>query len=215
MVSEKKCDWKKSQALELQYHITSEWRRSGDFMPQTELLFSEFGFTQKQYEGKVILDLGAGSQLRTAFFQDAYIIALEPLAVEFIAKVDNSNLYLADAIINSSAEKFLPWLEHSIDFCISINVLDHCYDFKTVCQNIFSYVKPGGGAFFSFDFHDEADDLHPLSLSFDDCICIFKETGFAVAVSSKGFPDKFFKKYQVHSYGGGVALNFWLTKNTA
>lgn len=207
-------EWRQnSQSHELTYHMASEWRRSGDFMPQTRLLFNAFEFSPNQFSGKTILDLGAGSQLRTLFFEQAHIIALEPLAVAFIKHVDNNNLEKAEALVTTPAEKKIPWLETAVDFCISINVLDHCYNFNEISKNVYFYLKNGGTAFFSFDYHEEADEMHPLTISHKDAVQVFEEIGYTVERSTKGLPDAYYDKYGAYSYGhGDKALNFWLSK---
>jgi len=201
------------QQKELEYHITSEWRRSGDFMPQTRILFEGFGFMPCHFSGKTILDVGAGSQLRTLYFENAEIIALEPLGKEFIKKVDNQNLDKASKLISEPAEKFIAEIEGKIDFVISINVLDHCYNFDQIVNNIYLYMKNKATAFFSFDSHETTDECHPLYLQLDNCLKIFEQTGFYVERYSTGMPDNFFEKYKTHTYGHGEhCLNFWLSK---
>lgn len=209
--------WSKTgQQKELEYHITSEWRHSGDFMPQTRLLFEGFGFTPKQFTGKTILDVGAGSQLRTLYFEKAKIIALEPLGKQYMEKVDNHNLDKAYKLISEPAEEHIAQLENIVDFAISINVLDHCYNFEKIIRNVYSYMKGGATAFFSFDSHEITDACHPLTLQLDNCLDMFKETGFHLEKHTKGMPEIFYKKYHTHTYGHGeYCLNFWLSKPLA
>lgn len=203
-----------AQPAELEYHIHSEWRRSGDFWPQTQELFSAFGFHPTDYAGKTILDLGAGSQLRSKFFTNCTLIALEPLGEEFLEKVDNCDLQNAHRIIVAPAETFQKDLADSVDFCISINVLDHCYSFEDICRNVFTYLRNGGTAFFSFDEHvGNADPMHPLALSQQECIETFTRLGFYVDKVTQGFPEPFKSNRKVNTYGhGNHCLNFWLTK---
>lgn len=204
----------KSQPAELEYHIHSEWRHSGDFWPQTQELFAAFGFKPDTYVGKTILDLGAGSQLRTKYFRNCTLIALEPLADSFLKNVDNCDLLQADRIISAPAETLQNDLIGNIDFCISINVLDHCYDFETICRNIFLYLKDGGSAFLSFDEHDgEADPLHPLALNCHACSALLTTIGFRIDKITQGFPEPFKTDRHVNTYGHGAhCCNFWLTK---
>ncbi|WP_169726966.1 methyltransferase domain-containing protein [Desulfovibrio cuneatus] len=202
------------QKIELEYHITSEWRRSGDFMPQTMELFEAFGFKKDDYNGKTILDLGAGSQLRTKYFTGAKIIALEPLADKYIEEVALCDLHLASQVFSVPAEKTIDTIKNSSDFCISINVLDHCYNFKAIIENIYTYLKKDGTAFLSFDSHAGiTDPAHPLSLTQEECTQIFIDTGFFIKRVTKGFPESFAKLISAHSYGHGeYCLNFWLSK---
>lgn len=201
------------QKKELEYHITSEWRHSGDFMPQTQILFKGFGFVPEQFTGRSILDVGAGSQLRTRYFSNAEIIALEPLGEEFISKVDNCDLNRASRVIFKPAEEYIPDIREKIDFVISINVLDHCYNFEKIIDNIYLYLKNTGTAFLSFDSHEMTDESHPLYLQLDNCLDIFRQKGFNIEKYTIGMPDVFHEKYKTHTYGHGKhCLNFWLSK---
>lgn len=202
-----------AQPGELQYHIHSEWRHSDDFWRQTVELFEAFDFLPDDFAGKTILDLGAGSQLRTKYFQNATLIALEPLGEQFLREVDNCDLQKAARLISAPAEERQADLENRIDLCVSINVLDHCYDFDAICGNIYSYLKPGGRAFLSFDYHKESDPMHPLTLGVDACLDLFRRLGFSLLYFQRGYPRKFAEKRGVSTYGHGpFCLNFFLEK---
>ena len=201
------------QKAELDFHIKNEWRRSPDFMENTKLLFLGFGFSRNQFANKTILDMGAGSKLRTLYFADAKIIALEPLADDYLNKVEYSDLKKADEVYSLPAEDFIPELVERVDFCISINVLDHCYNFQKVCQNIYKYLKHGGTAFLSFDSHALTNPSHPLFIRYNECFNTLFDCGFVIEKFSQGFPDIYLNYKNVKTYGHGeICLNYWLRK---
>ncbi len=61
--------WEKNaQPGELLYHQRSDWRAQPDFFSHTIDLFQFFGFKSTDFACKTVLDLGAGSRLRSGFF---------------------------------------------------------------------------------------------------------------------------------------------------
>ncbi len=188
-------------------HQKDKWRETSDFMDQTRKLFSCFGFPAEAYEGKTILDLGAGSKLRSKYFTNAKIIALEPLADRFIKEIPWCDLPDADKVYSSPAEECIDECVNMADLVISINVLDHCYDFEHIIKNIKSYLKDDGLAFLSFDIHYVVDQMHPLILTEPICEKIFVQEGLTVEKCSKGAGNLF------TTYGHGLyCLNYWLRK---
>lgn len=57
------------------------------------------------------MDLGAGSKLRTKFFTDAKIIAIEPLAEKFMKEIEWCDLKDAYRVYSRPAEDFIGELE--------------------------------------------------------------------------------------------------------
>ena len=202
--------WEKlAQTGEFDYHVNNKWRQSDDFMGQTHKLFDYFGFTPTSYSNKVVLDLGAGSKLRTKYFESAKIIAVEPLASKFMDTISWSDLKDAYKVFSEPAENLIPECVGAADLVISINVLDHCFDFEVIVKNIFAYLKPGGYAFLSFDSHDVADEMHPLLLTKEICDSYFSDIGFQVEYYTQGFGGVI----PENTYGHGpFALNYGLRK---
>src|SRR5207247_10536123 len=67
--------WKTSaQEGELRFHKQNRWRETDDFRAHSKKLFEYFGFREDQYAGKTVIDLGAGSRLRTKFFRGARLV---------------------------------------------------------------------------------------------------------------------------------------------
>ena len=196
-----------AQEGELEFHKTNRWRETEAFMEQTVALFRTFGFQRSGWEGKTVIDLGAGSKLRSKFFEGARIVVIEPLADRYIAEVPWSDLKDAAAVFSRPAEKLVEECVGTADLLISINVLDHCYDFADIVSNIRDYLKPDGTAFLSFDMHENVDDMHPLVLTESVCEEIFDQAGLKVVKFSKGGGDV------LQTYGhGDFCLNYWLEK---
>jgi SAM-dependent methyltransferase len=198
--------WKKfAQSGELDFHKTNQWRQTESFMIDTGRLFEYFGFEPEQFRDLTLMDLGAGSRLRTLWFRGARIVAVEPLADQFRREIPWCDLDKASEIYSAPGEKFLKALENSIDAIISINVLDHGYDLSATITNIYRYLKKGGAAFLSFDSHDEINLMHPLYLDQQSCSEIFRRVGFTIEKITQGLGN-------AENYGHGVAINFWLRK---
>jgi 2-polyprenyl-3-methyl-5-hydroxy-6-metoxy-1,4-benzoquinol methylase len=176
----------KAQEGEFRFHEKNKWRQSEDFIEQTIRLFDSFGFFRAQYEGKTIIDLGAGSKLRTKYFSGANLIVIEPLAERFLQEIEWCDLRDAHEVYSTPAEMEVKECLNRADLVISINVLDHCYDFEKIIQNIYSYLKDDGLAFISFDKHEEADEKHPLRLDEHICREIFERNDLVIEKVTQG-----------------------------
>ncbi|MEM7102985.1 MAG: methyltransferase domain-containing protein [Bacteroidota bacterium] len=212
--SASKKKWKEvSQKGEFNFHKSSEWRNTSDFMDKTIKLFKSFGFNHEDYKGKTVLDLGAGSKLRSKFFHGARLIVIEPMADDCIREIPWCDLNDAEKVYSTPAEEYIEKLEEKVDFVVSINVLDHCYNFKDIVGNIHKYLKKGGLAFLSFDAHFVTNKMHPLILTDKICTKIFEEIGFEIQRKSKGFTTEIRQLNEKDTYGhGSYCLNYWLIK---
>jgi SAM-dependent methyltransferase len=194
--------WDAAQVGELDWHNKNPWREDDwDFIINTYKIFNSMGFDRDYLKGKTVLDVGAGPRLRTKYFKDATIIALEPLGREYIQNFDWCDLGHVSLYTNP-IEEFIPELENKFDFVISINALDHCYDFNKSVENMCRYLKEDGSMLLSYDYHDGSDPLHPLSLSNEFSLDVFKANNLQIYTHTKRIP-----------YGlGGYASNYHLTK---
>lgn len=201
-------EWKNTaQVGEFQFHARNEWRQSDEFTNQTIKLFDYFGFKRDEYQNKTVIDLGAGSRLRSKYFERANIIAIEPLADKFIAEISWCDLSDASAVYSVPAEHQIAQCINAADLVVSINVLDHCYDFELIIENISSYLRADGLAFLSFDNHEYPDKMHPLVLNEKTCGEIFARSNLIVENFSTGAGEI------LKTYGHGLyCLNFWLKK---
>jgi 2-polyprenyl-3-methyl-5-hydroxy-6-metoxy-1,4-benzoquinol methylase len=209
--TESRRKWAKvAQEGEFAFHKNDKWRRTPSFMEQTDRLLRHFGFTPEQYAGKVVVDVGAGSMLRTKFFTGAHLVVVEPLADRFIAEIPDTDLKEAAEVYSRPAEQLVTELVGRADLVISINVLDHCFDFPKIADNIRRYLKPDGLAFLTFDMHDEADHMHPLSLTEETCKPLFAKAGLRIEKVSTGVGTALGGP---QTYGHGpFTLNYWLRR---
>jgi 2-polyprenyl-3-methyl-5-hydroxy-6-metoxy-1,4-benzoquinol methylase len=199
-----------AQEGEFRFHAGNEWRQSDDFMRQTVRLLDNFGFTPTQYDGRAIIDLGAGSRLRTKYFQGARIIAIEPLADRFIEEIEWCDLGDAAEVYSVPAEERIEQCGGRADLVISINVLDHCFDLQRIIENVRFYLKSDGLAFLSFDKQKKADRMHPLKLDETICEKIFEQAGFVVERLTRGTNGILPRDVYGHGY---YCLNYWLRKS--
>jgi hypothetical protein len=84
--------WRLAQQWEFLFHRKDGWRHTPDFMAHTARLFQHFGFRPDQYRGRTVVDVGAGSMLRSRFFEEARLVAIEPLADRFRAEIGGCDL---------------------------------------------------------------------------------------------------------------------------
>jgi SAM-dependent methyltransferase len=160
------------------------------------------GLEPTGWEGKFIIDVGAGSRLRSLYFEGAKLAVLEPLADRYMNEVEWHDLDKADEVYSVPAEQLVPELVGRADFIVSINALDHGFNFAQGVQNIRRYLKPDGTALLSFDMHDKPDDMHPLILTDEIVRKIFEDAGFEIEKSEQG------RRY--HGAAGPLATHYWL-----
>jgi hypothetical protein len=195
----------KAQQGELAYHISPNWRQDQAlFESKNVVFFRQFGFSPDDYCARTICDYGAGSKLRAHFFKDAHIIAIEPLANEFVSNIPWCDLKTAHELYAKPAEEQLPELLDKVDFLFSINVLDHCYNFERAVDNATSYVKQGGRVFLVFDCHEIPDELHPIVVNESICVDMFYRKGLVI--------EKMIRIEPFHSEIAKYALAFDIKK---
>jgi SAM-dependent methyltransferase len=195
--------WSKiAQQGELAFHKRPNLRSTGDWEVKNTQFWARRKFSPEGWEGKLIVDVGAGSRLRTLYFQGAKIAAIEPLAEQFIADVEWQDIDQADELYAVPAEKDIPELHGRADLVISVNVLDHGYDFEAAIANIRRYLKPDGLAYLSFDQHEHPDDLHQLMVDDSNARAIFDRCGFDL--------ERCEEWGRYHGAAGPPALHYWL-----
>jgi len=159
--------WKLAQFRELAYHRGEggAWRASEDFMRHTQQLFERWGYDRRQLGGQRIVDVGAGSRLRSRYFEGAEIIAIEPLAAKF-RQLSFCDLDKAKSVFTIPAEERVEDLVGTASLVICINVLDHVLDSYGVLANCCSYLRDGGEFLLSVDLHPgEVSPVHLSDLS--------------------------------------------------
>jgi 2-polyprenyl-3-methyl-5-hydroxy-6-metoxy-1,4-benzoquinol methylase len=192
-----------AQNGELGFHKRHNFRADQEvWWTHVQRDWQALGLEPTGWEGKTIIDVGAGSKLRSLYFQGAELIVLEPLADRYVEEVAWHDLDKADEMYSVPAEEFVPQLENRADLIVSINALDHGYNFEEGARNIRRYLKPDGLALLSFDMHDQPDEMHPLILTDEICTKIFTAAGFRIEKSEKG------RRY--HGAAGPQATHWWL-----
>jgi SAM-dependent methyltransferase len=179
----KRLSWRLvAQTGELRFHQRNRWRQSADFMEHTAALFRWWGYQPTGFEGRRIVDIGAGSRLRSRYFTGARVVAIEPLAERFTRTIPWADLKEADAVYATPAEKRIPELVASASFAMCLNVLDHTYDPWAVLTNAYAYLQPGSEFVLSVDLHDhgEAGLSHPVHLTRADLQAGLARAGFDI-----------------------------------
>lgn len=196
-----------AQTGELEFHKKPNSRSEPTWDENNSRLWRRLGFEPDSWEGKLIVDVGAGSRLRTLFFRGARIAAIEPLAKEFMTEVEWQDLDKADEIYAVPAEEEIPELIGRADLVVSINTLDHGFDFPRAIANVRRYLKDSGRAFLSFDQHDVPDRMHPLVLNDQIAREVFALYDLDVT--------NFEESGRYHGGTGPKALNYWLQPRSA
>jgi SAM-dependent methyltransferase len=199
-----RAEWATSaQEGELGFHKRHNFRADEQvWRAAVETDWQAAGFSPEGWEDKFIIDVGAGSRLRTLYFKGAKIAALEPLAERYMEEVEWHDLDRAAEVYPVPGEEFVPELEGRADLIVSINALDHGYDFAQSVRNIRRYLKPQGLAFLSFDMHDEPDYMHPLLLTDEGVKKIYESEGFVIEKTEPA------RRY--HGTNGLGAFHYWL-----
>ena len=194
-----------AQKGELRFHKIDHFRQTAEFMAETEALMNFFGYTEDSFSGATIIDLGCGSKLRSKYFRSAKIVAIEPLANDFMSQIDWCDIKDAVKLFRLPAEEFIPELEDTANFVMCINVLDHVFDPELVLGNVYRYLRSDGEFLLSVDVHGGLDPMHPVKLDRPYLHKMF-ETGWEVIREYDGlFGHRL-------NYGKGRALSFILKK---
>lgn len=191
-----------AQPGELAFHKQNGHYRGDDakWNARNAEILTEAGFAPGDFAGQRILDVGAGSRLRSTFFEDALIYALEPLADRF-RRIPWCDLDAAAVVVAEPVETYIDGWRGFFPFIMSVNALDHCYDFPRAVSNIAAYLAPGGRVWLRFDCRTRPNKLHPLVLDEHTARAAFAAAG--LTVDTLGVAESFGK-------GGGFSLSVHL-----
>ena len=157
----KKKKWAEvSQPFEINWHKTQpDWRSDEKaWAGCKENILAETKLSEEYFNGKEVLDVGCGPRSMLEFFPKSRKTYIEPLGEEYKKMYEFLN---GDPMFAVPAEQFVPELENKFDFVWCHNVLDHCYDWRMVLENIFRYIKPGGYFYIATDAGFPPNDGHP------------------------------------------------------
>lgn len=180
--------WKRlAQSYELRFHEGEggAFRASPAFDDQTRALFGHWGYPPDRFSGRIVVDLGAGPRLRSAYFEGARLHAIEPLAEGF-RKLSCCNYGAAERIYAQPAETSVRALEGSASFVMCVNVLDHVYDPGKVLAAAAALLAPDGEFLLSTDMHPPDPPGHPVGFDLPALKRLCEEAGFEIADLSEG-----------------------------
>lgn len=200
--------WKnKAQVGELEFHVNHKRRPDADMQLRDREIYEAFGFEQQQFNGQTIVDIGAGSHMRTRFFDGAKIAAIEPLGKQYDANIEWCDLREANQFYSIPAEERVTVLRDQAAFANCMNVLDHAFEPLRILENVNFYLKPDGLFLLSVDLHDgDGDDLHPVDLDVPKLRQLVHDAGFSVERAYLYLP-------RAKSYGHGYACSYVLRKS--
>ena len=202
-----------AQKGELKFHKQDQRASDEALMREAGLVYARYGYGPDDFNGKVIIDIGAGSHLMTRYFKGSHIIALDPLADKYLAEVKWCKLKEAKEVYSVPAEELVQKAVGRVDFALCSNVLDHCFDPQAVVNNMYAYVKPGGTACIATDCHDHRDPMHQLLLNEETVTQMVLKAGFKIEKLIKGLGPIYEGGRQ--DFGHGNTLIFRMIKEPA
>mmetsp|Transcript_39656 Transcript_39656/g.127097 ORF Transcript_39656/g.127097 Transcript_39656/m.127097 type:complete len:289 (+) Transcript_39656:83-949(+) len=168
-------EFNQDQDFELAFHLDNEWRKSPDFARQCAQLFEGWNLHPRAFEGEVVVDMGAGSRLRSAYFENARLVAIEPMAERLLPHVAaKPHMDIGDPskvwqLYSMPAEVRACAVEGLASLVIVVNVLDHVWKPERALQNAERLLRPcsAGPALLvvSTDLRVEAALGHPNVLT--------------------------------------------------
>jgi 2-polyprenyl-3-methyl-5-hydroxy-6-metoxy-1,4-benzoquinol methylase len=160
--------WKKAQEAQLDHH-KRYWKQTTleEHLRKAGQDFYKYGLRPDDYKGLTVMDLGCGSNLLSKFFREATIIAVDPLAFQYLVEIKDCNLMDAAFLYNEKAEHTISYLYGHVDFVICRDTLDQCENPEEVIINISKYLKQYGKAFISFHIRYKPDIYHPHCITED------------------------------------------------
>lgn len=180
----------------------------------SRLLWERFGFRRDEFVDKLVMDVGCGPTGRLEWFEGSFT-GIDPLMGEYERIGGLLECYATR--IDAPAEERIGGFAGELDAVLSVNALDHGYDFVKAVENIASYLKPGGLFFLSVGcdkcFKPGSD--HPLSLPHNTVTNILLESGFSVDKLDSGrvfTGDGEGGVKEQDTWSGGRAFHWWAYK---
>lgn len=175
----------------------------------SRIIWERFWARADQFRGQTVMDIGPGPTQRMEFFDSGCFIAIEPLA-DVYRRLPWASLERYAMVYQQPAEEPIPMVR-VCDAVLSLNALDHCYDLNLVLRNAFSYLRPGGLLFVSFDVDKKLshDPTHPISLTHERATEVIQEEGFVIDRIEAGRVWDDHARAWSDSWGGGTAYHWW------
>lgn len=154
------------QPFELDWHSNDNYRWHDDqFLPAWKHNFADFMELEPDEFGvtDIILDLGCGSRSAFSYFTQGEKFYIDPLRNEYL-KIPEVAKYWSDKeqsrFFRAPAEEKIVSLIDGCAFVNCWNVLDHCYDWRQVIDNVIAYAETGGIIALCTDLKSHGDG-HP------------------------------------------------------
>lgn len=163
---------------ELEFHKKNKWRRSPAFYDDSIQLFEQLTLKRDSLRGKIVLDAGCGSKLRTKVFEGARLIALDPLADSFVKEIPWSDLKDAEKMYSVPLEELVDELIGYVDAIICINVIDHGFRSEEQLLNMAKYLKKGGMMYLAVDLDRVKPDTKHNPMDGDTVMRYLRKAGF-------------------------------------
>jgi len=123
----------------------------------------DLGLSHDAFNGKRLLDVGAGPFPSGMVFKGSQLFCLDPLYAEYLSYGYPIHYYPGVSFINSPAED-MPIEDNYFDAVIAVNAIDHVNDFGKTAKEIGRVLKPEGMFAMHVHYH-KATVAEPLELN--------------------------------------------------
>jgi SAM-dependent methyltransferase len=173
-------------------------------------MMERLGFNRDSFADQTVIDVGHGPTGRLNWLNVGTLIGIDPLTNSY-RTIGGSRIEAYDRLFVAEAEKRIHELEGVADAVVSINCLDHGYDFCAAILSIRSYLKPAGMFFLSMgvDIPFPADDGHPLRLTNVFVTDFLNTVGLQVYRIDRGRCYPCADGTWDDTYSGGPAYHWW------
>lgn len=131
------------EVWDLDYWL-SLFRQQGNSSDWARTVFERycrlFGLTEESFQGQIVIDVGCGPLGSLHYFKAKAKFGVDILAkyFSFFPISEHDMIYLG-----CPAEE-LPFLDNFADVVLTVNALDHVYNFEQAIREIHRVLKPGG-----------------------------------------------------------------------
>jgi SAM-dependent methyltransferase len=148
------------QTFELDFHQKENYRWNRDaFGEAWRKHFEDWcrSFAAEPFlRNSVVLDIGCGSAPAVDYFEHSVRYYLDPLIDKYIKIPEVAQYWGEDHMkhaLSGPAETYWQFLHNACSFINCWNVLDHCYDWRKVVDNMIKYARRGCIVSFSTDYN--------------------------------------------------------------
>lgn len=174
------------QTFELDFHQKENYRWDKEsFESAWRKHFERWcGVTASDMECCLVLDIGCGSRPAIDYFVDSERFYIDPLVMQFSDIPEVADAWDDERLMNAMgvpAEEMVGALAGRCDFVNCFNVLDHCFEWRKVLENMAAYCKQGAVVSFGTDItphkgHIGIDDPQAMFEYITEHFDILKDT---------------------------------------